>query len=197
MNKEKLLNDYISTMRETSYDSDNKEYMSLSDIEVIDFDNVKGEYVSKKYWPDSQKPIDHIRSCDTFYISDDDKFYLIEFKNGKISRKKQYQIYEKIYDSFIILLDVFNMTVSDWRIKTEFILVYNSKNNKEDNEPENIQDSKSRAEIGNFISSKADENFIRFGLGKYQDYLFNKVFTLTEEEFEEEYVNYWEKELGS
>lgn len=77
-----ILQSSIDTLKNTSYDSNNKEYMTECKDTVINFDKVVKNYYKYKNY----EGIDIIpKSNDALYISNDNEFYFIEFKNGKLN----------------------------------------------------------------------------------------------------------------
>ena len=165
-----------STLKECSYDSDNKEYMISSDLESINFDGLKDKICQNSVC------IKSLKSVDALYLhTEQHHLYLIEFKNGNIEKKvgskydnsklKIMNIKEKIYDSYLILKhkDILNFT----DIKLNFILVYN---------PEKNPDSK--VNLSDHLARRSKRNFVRFGLNKFKGYLYNDVFTMTPDIFE-------------
>ena len=184
-NKMKIFENNISTFKETSIDNDDgkEKYMIESEIKVINFDAVKKEYM--KDMGVSEVPC----SIDALYTNDNENYYFIEFKNG-IVKPKIYNIYNKIYDSLLIFNDITNSTISFCRKNVRFILVYNEeKNNKViDKENTRIQATPSKNKIAKSFSNKAKKKFIMFGLEKFEKLYFKEVFTYTEKEFENEFL---------
>ncbi len=77
----KTYNNYLSTFKDTSYDSENDEYLCMdTDNKVIDYDRI----IAEKYPDSNQRP----KSFDAIYIQDEN-IYLIEFKNEKKPNKKE------------------------------------------------------------------------------------------------------------
>lgn len=180
------------TLKETSYDKANKEYMCDLSCAAIDFDCLKDQFVRSFDLRNVSAP-----SSNDALIVKDDEYIFIEFKNGHINPKIAFEIQKKIYDSFIILSDLCDEVLSDLKKKTSFILVYNGdKNDGHLLEGFNISTRKkgktherenSRNEIVNTLFGLANERLIRFNLEIFLDYLFKDVYTLTLEEFVEEY----------
>ena len=165
-----LLQSHLSTFKETSYDDTNRQYMSDSEVQVVNFDDFKNKYCSLHGWSNST-----FRSTDALWIVSS-KLYLVEFKNGNIFTSKgkicdltNEEIRTKINESIIILSDSFNQCVSDFRNDATFILVYN--------------DSKYRSRIHSYVTQRAGVPLIRFGMTRYKGTLFHDVKTLNESEF--------------
>ena len=104
--------------------------------------------------------------------------------------KKIYNIYNKIYDSLLIFNDITNSTISFCRKNVRFILVYNEEKNNQviDKENSSIQATPSKNKIAKSFSNKAKKKFIMFGLEKFEKLYFKEVFTYTEKEFENEFL---------
>ena len=181
----KIFYNNIFTFKETSIDNDDgkEKYMIESEIKVINFDAVKKEYM--KDMGVSEVPC----SIDALYTNDNENYYFIEFKNG-IVKPKIYNIYNKIYDSLLIFNDITNSTISFCRKNVRFILVYNEEKNNQviDKENSSIQATPSKNKIAKSFSNKAKKKFIMFGLEKFEKLYFKEVFTYTEKEFENEFL---------
>lgn len=173
----------ISTLKETSKDDENNKYMTELELEVVNFDKVKDEYI-RKY-----KTATEIKSVDSLVcINDLDSF--VEFKNGVISyyensKKNSDEIPEhclkkdilhdidwKIRDSLLVFCDVLGETISYTRQNLDFILVYN--------EDKNMY----RDDLKNAILKKSNDELVKFGFKKYEIF-FRKVHTYTENNLNE------------
>ena len=98
-----------STLRNTSYDDNNSEYMTELELPVIDFDNVKEQYLQSIGCQDeSLTSVDALLSktnCNVF----------IEFKNGSFAKKEvRLGIYSKIQDSLLMLCDITDNQISQY-----------------------------------------------------------------------------------
>ncbi len=188
------LRDYEKTLKEVSYDKNNKKYMTESQIRIICFD----DFVTKKYVPKCKLKAT-LSSNDALYCFEEDRYIFIEFKNGRLVDKKNKnfkneelrKLEKKNIDSMFILLDLTNKCFDELVKKTEYILVYN----KENNDIESLQ------EIGSYFikegKSKAEtetiDEIICFGLEKFKGYCFKSIHTYSKEEFEEKFVRKYEK----
>lgn len=191
-----LFRDNMSSLKETSKDSDspNPECMTNSEIAVINFDKVKESYI--KNMKLSHTPC----SNDALYIDKNGDLYFIEFKNGIMTRPIIFNVYNKIYDSLLIFNDIVEQNISFCRKHVNFILVYNEgKNSSEDCDNESKHSSKdcemknqdsSKAKIGKHFYSKAKKKYIRFGLEQFEKLYFQEVFTYTQQEFEDSFLSY-------
>lgn len=183
MNKNFDFSKYKVSIKETSYDDAQKEYMTESQIEVIDFDKVKDEYIHTLKLSESPK------SCDSLYINGDEKIF-IEFKNGKV---KPFEVRKKIYDSILIFSDLINCGISKTRAEIEYILVYNYEANKSNkdyifDQKTNIQESDGYNLFSSIISKNAKEHILKFKLNDFKNYLVKNIYTYTKEEFEDEFI---------
>ncbi len=207
MNSLEIFCNNMSTFKDTSFDkaaflrsknnkrkddsgkvSDCKKeyYMTLSEIEVIDFDGVIANYASSL-------GIGEHRPCssDALYKDEMGQFYFVEFKNGKMKMSTQYNVMEKIYNDLLIFCDIMGQTVSFCRENVNFILVYNESKNlsEETKELDKIDQESSKTKIAKHFTKKAKKKFIRFDLGKFEGLYFKEVFTFTEKEFEKEFLS--------
>lgn len=168
-------------LKECSEDKKNSSFMVESEIKAIDFDDVKDKYC------ESWERNDLLRSNDALYRkSKNDEFYFIEFKNGNLKTRKgekEFALLEKIYDSLFILRETGLRYIPYKYLKINYILVYNEEKN-----PINNSNSKSARHLAGISKKK----FVRFGIDKFENYLFNQVDTVTEKEFEEQFLSRWQ-----
>ena len=159
-----------------SYDDSNDEYLISSDLKAINFDKVKTDFCRES------TTIKSLKSAVALYLhSEHTSIYLFEFKNAIIEKEvdsksvkskiKILEIKEKIYDSYFILKQkkLQNFT----NLKLRFILVYNGEKNPD-----------SKVGISNHLARKSNKTFVRFGLNKFNGYLYDDVFTMTADIFE-------------
>ena len=198
-----ILDEKRKTLKDTSYDDNNKEYMVDSSLEVCDFDEVKNWYVKEKI--PFVKPMP--KSNDALFFSDDGIFF-IEFKNGYIDNAVNFELFKKIYDSLFILFDLgytdMNKhkvnSISYTRLHMNYILVYNQnrycaeKPTRQTTEGFKRQKTTPSASLHRDIlykriSNLANEAFIKFGLDQFKNYLFKNVYTYTVEEFIEKFIS--------
>lgn len=197
-----IIDEKVSTLKETSYDKHNKEYMVDSKLQVCSFDAVKEWYIGNNIPLVNPNP----KSNDVLFFGNDECFF-IEFKNGKIDNKVNFELNKKIYDSLFILFDlkyedkngVLVNSISYTRSKMNYILVYNEEKNsqpgftnqtKEGFERQKARrtDSKHRDILYKSVRNLANEDLIKFGLDQFENYLFKNVYTFTVEEFEERFI---------
>ncbi len=192
-----------SSLKDTSYDSDNGKYMVDSQLQVCSFDEVKNWYIKNKI------PFVHPvpKSNDALFFGENESSF-IEFKNGKIDNEVNFGLNKKIYDSLLILFDLGYVdangnavnSLSYSRANMNYILVYNEEiysnagptrqtvegfNRQEERQKESIH----RNKLYKTIRNLANQEFIKFGLDQFKNYVFKNVYTYTVEEFEKNFIN--------
>lgn len=175
-----ILKEHTCTMKKASTDSAKNENMTECMIKVIDFDKIPNEYSRGKGW--SSVPT----SNDALYRDIEGKWTFIEFKNGTL---KTADIYRKIYDSLIMLIDI--GIVKDFqyiRDNFNYILVYNDEKNKK------IQKSESRDLIYCNIMERAKQEEKILDIGKLEGYLFKETHTFTKKQFNDRFIQLMEEQ---
>lgn len=191
-----------STLKATSYDNDNDEYMVDSELAVCDFDAVKEWYIKNKTPYANPNP----KSNDELVVGNEESFF-IEFKNGKIDNTVNFELNKKIYDSLFILFDLKYSdrqgrcmdSISYTRSCMNYILVYNEKRYSEAGPTRQTKEgltrqktearpSAHRNRLYGMVRELANEQFILFGLDQFKNYLFKNVYTYTEQQFEEKFI---------
>lgn len=181
-----ILSGHMSTLKETSLDKRDDQtqvYMTESVRPAINFDHVKEEYVRPLGLNEAPK------SNDALLTDGKGTLIFVEFKNGYMDKIKQYAVRKKIYDSILILSDIVSAGISDLRICTEYILVYNETVNEKNpdlikEKKTHIQSSTSFNDFAKSVSRLAGEEYVCFGVKIFENYCFRKVHTYTEKEFE-------------
>lgn len=172
------------SLKETSMDDSdvsNIRYMTQSMMEVIDFDQVKRQYINALgMTEESASSVDAIipfKDCISF----------VEFKNGKVNNRN---IKDKARDSLLVFMDITKKNISYTRDRVEFIVVYNLDKNPLPNQikKELVQESPSRIAIGDYFSAKGKRELVLFDLERYEGLYFSKVHTYSAEAFEK-YLN--------
>lgn len=176
--------DFKKTLKGCSNDNKNKDYMTESELEAINFDRIKEKYAG-------QLGLDKgiVRSTDALLkCNGTGLLYFIEFKNGKLVRNsiskdkivddpiKVAEIKEKVRDSLLIYNDITHSNISYTRNNAVFILVYNEQKNDRGN---------SLNLIHNNIMRRAKKEEIRFQLACFEKIYFKEVHTYTESQFTE------------
>lgn len=94
-----IFRESLSTLKTTSvddHDSLTQNFMTGSERTVVDFDLVKERYIEHLGLSDIPK------SNDALLDAGEGKLVFIEFKNGYIDKRMQFDIRRKIYDSTLI-----------------------------------------------------------------------------------------------
>ena len=176
----------MSTLKETSIDDhDNAHiaYMTYSERDAINFDDVKRAYIRTLNL--SEEP----KSNDALFLTNANELVFVEFKNGFMDAPKKYAVRKKIYDSIIILTDILNMGISSLRDHMQYILVYNESVNNEENDVKKkksyVQSSSAFDSFAKSVSKLAKKEYICFGIRIFENYCFKEVHTYTEKEFEQ------------
>ena len=177
----KLLNRFSDTFKIISEDvnkSEAEKYMTLCEKPAVNFDKVKDDFIKNKAL--TATPL----SCDALYMIAEDNWFMIEFKNGIIEVKKNYEIKMKIIESLLIFSEIFSQTTQFTRNNVTFILVYNEK----------IQHGKKQFEdtglnaLKNPLFKLAKIPRMRFGLHRFKNLYFKEVHTYSKKEFETEFI---------
>lgn len=198
-----IIDEKNSTLKDTSFDEDNDIYMVDSKLEVCAFDDVKEWYVQNRTPLAKPNP----KSNDVLFFGETESFF-IEFKNGKINNAVNFEINKKIYDSLLILFDLKYVdrdgravdSISYTRENMNYILVYNEEKYLEARPTRQTKDgferqdvevtaSKHRDILFSTVRKLAKEEWIKFGLDQFKNYLFKNVCTYTVKEFEENFIN--------
>ena len=174
----KLYDNCKTTLKETSKDSKNNEYITFSALEVYNFDAVRDAY----YDNNNLRPVaEEVNACDVLYVDQkqNDERYLIEFKNSPLSTSNinHTEIKEKILGSLLILTDIKQISISETRKNTKFILVYS-------NEKEVRNRFKTAEKSRVFVIPK------KFNLKKYEKIYYKQCLILGNDEFQKRYVNH-------
>ena len=176
----KVLKKYLCTMTRASKDTTKDEAMCESNITVINFDKIPNEYTRGKGWRGVPK------SNDALYIDDDNKWFFVEFKNGTIHKE---DIYRKIYDSLIMLIEL--KIIPDFEFARQnitYILVYNEGKHSK------IQQSQGRNQNMNYLLRLSGKENRMFDIYKLEDYLLKETHTYTKDLFNTNFIIPKEKE---
>ena len=199
-----IIDEKIDTLKETSYDKENNTYMVESNLLVCSFDKVKEWYIENKIPYTNPNP----KSNDALFFGEDTCFF-IEFKNGKIDNRVNFELNKKIYDSLFILFDLHYKdkngelvnSISYTRNHMNYILVYNeekyaeagptaqTKEGLKRQEESRVTTSKHRDKLFSTMRKLAKEELIKFGLDQFENYLFKEVHTYTVKDFEENFIH--------
>lgn len=180
---------YISSLKDTSYNKNANTFLTNSDLQVINFDKVKDNFAS-------DKKISSPSSVDALYYNNG-ILYFIEFKDAEC---KEHILHKKIYDSIIILSSKLNISVNEIVENSIYIVVYSSEKNKDmiskiyknkDITSENfIENPNEYYDITNAFMKSYNQYTILFKLEQYKNYLFKDVYTISENTFNENKSNF-------
>ncbi|GHT61350.1 hypothetical protein FACS1894109_19830 [Spirochaetia bacterium] len=154
-------------------------YMTACRKPVVNFDKFKGEFIRGMALPEA--PL----SCDAFYMSASGELFLIEFKNGRIEAKKNFEIKVKIFESLLILLEKLDKTIEFTRRNLTFILVYNEDISHGQSQFDNTD---GLLAIQHNIFALSRSPMIRFGLHRFKNIYFKEIYTYSRAEFEANFV---------
>ena len=164
-----IFSDHRDTLKEMSKDTSQgqSQYMTERMEEAVNFDLVKRAYTNNLGLSEETAS-----SCDSLAFLSAGPIF-IEFKNGKV---KTADVKTKIRDSLLIYGGITGQTIADTRMQMEFVLVYNGQ--------KNLDKSQSKAAIIAHLANRANTEYIRFDLERFQTLYFKAVHTYTPEEFE-------------
>lgn len=174
------------TLRECSYDSDNREYLVDCEDPAICCDEVVKRY-NAQVGGIREPP----KSVDAVFVGDDGRCTFIEFKNKALDKSLSYETRRKAYDTLLILGDMQGVRIGETRSDSDLVLVYSgAKTHKKGrtNEAGRVEVSRSES-FSNFaktIAKMAKTHFIDAGMGVLKRYCFHDVFVCTEDEFQKE-----------
>lgn len=179
-NLPELLRKHLCTLKKASMDTTNRQAMCESKIMVVNFDKIPNEYASGRGWSGVPK------SNDALYIDTKNKWFFVEFKNGTV---KKDEIYRKIYDSLIMLVELGLIPNLDFaRNNINYILVYNEEKTSK------CPPSESRDITYGYFGKLAQTEKRLFDIDKFEKYLFHETHTYTKELFQEKFIDQKEKE---
>ena len=91
-----VMQSMTATLKHCSKDDASSDYMTESRLLAVNFDRFS------KYYCQVVKMAQQPKTNVALYCTEDGKWYFVEFKNGSI---KKDEIYRKIYDSLIMLIE--------------------------------------------------------------------------------------------
>lgn len=120
---------------------------------------------------------------------------LVEFKNGTLvsdsgkSNRAADRIKMKAYCSVLLLMELTSVSLGEFRKSVDYALVYNPRKN-EAGSAKGVAVSSTRPldALAQHLHGKARKRFVRFGLHALEGFCFNRVYTLTADEFESCYL---------
>lgn len=169
-----------TTLKKTSYNDAAHCHMTESLLSVVDFDDVKNEYIRIH-------PCFPIPSSNDALAIIDGKLYFIEFKDGNM-QSEIHDVKRKIFESLLIFCDIINDTISFTRQQVNYILVYNKQKSetyiKRLLKRNEVQETPSLDSLMNDLGKLADYNIDYFGLRKqFQNIYLKDVYTYKKEDF--------------
>ncbi len=170
---------YLSSIKDTSYNKSANIFLTNSDLQVINFDKVKDNFAS-------DKKINYPKSVDALYYNDG-ILYFIEFKDAEC---KEHILHKKIYDSIIILSSKLNISVNEIVKNSIYIVVFSSEKNKDITSKNYIENPTEYYDITNAVGNFFQEHTILFNLEQYKNYLYKDVYTVNEISFNENITHY-------
>ena len=176
----KIFSDNVSNLHDVSKDTSVNPivYMTASTKQCFSFDDIKRDFTKNNKI--SQQPC----SADALFVNDKgDYIAFIEFKNGTLGTKEVFKIYEKMYCCSIILSNIIKKPTDFIKDNIDFYIVYNGEKNSV-----GITPSKSRDVIAKSVYRLAKKNMVDFNVEQFERFLYRKVYTYTEKEFEQEFV---------
>jgi len=173
-----VLAEHLTTLKRTSKDDANATFMMESGLRVVHFDKIPPIYAKGKGWEAVPK------SNDALYV-DGNRWFFIEFKNGNIKRD---DIYRKIYDSLIMMIELGIIDGFQFsRENINYILVYNADMYSK------CPKSESREKTFSYVFKLAQKEEKLFDIELLEGYLFHEVHTYTKELFHENFVSVMER----
>ena len=141
------------------------QYMSEIKTNVIDFDEVK-----KNYLKENGMLEDNAKSVDALY-NVNNKICLAEFKNGDFTSG---EIIEKALSSAMMFMDITDYRLNEFRKDSIFVLVYNPEEKKVEK----------RQTIAALKSRMSKKRYSKFDLYHLWDFCFGEVVEIEKEEFD-------------
>ncbi len=177
---------FAMSIRQASYDDAKREYLVEHDLPVYNLDDIK-EYVCRNLRDNS-----FTKSVDAYYVREDGREYLIEFKNQNPEDVPRRAIKEKAYDSLYLLLLTFDQrkSLEETAKNVSLVVVYNEKAsgiyqathyNKSSSFDKMVQKFGQLAKAGN-------SRPIRFGISYLKGRLYREIYTVDVEDFLENFV---------
>lgn len=176
-----ILLDNRKSLRETSKDTSDPndiQYMTSSEMEVVNFDLVKRHYANG--FGLSEEVVTSVDAIVPF----ENGILFVEFKNGKVNNR---EIKDKARDSLLIFLEIIGEDLAFSRGNIDFVVVYNLEKNPlpRQGQKGQLQETPSRVSIANHFMEKAKKEFICFDLERYERIYYRNIHTYSKERFEE------------
>lgn len=180
LNSYEIFSESRQSLKETSKDDSNSQdiqYMTTSEMEVINFDLVKMKYANAlDLSEESATSVDAI-------LPFRDGIIFLEFKNGIVNNRN---IKDKARDSLLIFLGIIKKSIEYSRRYIDFVVVYNAEKNplSSQEKKRRLQETPSRVSIATCLMNKAGEEFVRFDLERYKTLYYRNIHTYTKDNFD-------------
>lgn len=140
-------------------------------LQAVNFDKVKENWYQERF-------PNQVKSCDALYYHDDN-YYLLEFKTGKVNGL---DVFRKIYDSIIGLMEHKKLTLDECRRQLNVILIANHAENSPNAPLDNHLQKQSQWEysMDKSFLEKLKDNDIR----RLTNYLVKWAYRMTPDVFE-------------
>lgn len=163
--------DYKASLKETSEDKQNKQYMMPEAEEsVVHFENATKAFVKNRGIVIPKNEPQPLKAVDALMVKDG-LILFVEFKNGKNIDPRDLR--DKIRHSILTFLAVTSLTMADLQASAVMIVVYN---------PDAV---KSETKLSAAVARNAGECIFSRGLGYIQRMFLREVRAYTPKEFEE------------
>ena len=189
---------HLGTLRDASVDSTNHAWMIDSSFPAVCLDEVAGSYARENRF---QK----VHSTDALVCGrvaapepqdgGDEVVALVEFKNGALvsdsgkPNRAADGIKMKAYCSVLLLMELTGVSLGEFRKSVDYVLVYNPlKNEASSVKSVAVSSTGSLDALAQHLHNKAHKRFVRFGLHTLEGFCFNRVYTLTADEFKSCYL---------
>ncbi|USS86945.1 hypothetical protein M3M38_02445 [Fructilactobacillus cliffordii] len=173
--KEKNMDQFIDRITDASFDDSQCQSLVISDVKVLNFDKIKENFENKKF--------KYFKSADTMFWLDSnfDDIIFVEFKNGQYKHVKNKDLRMKIYDSMIILSNIFELTICQIFNKVRYVIVYNDEFPSINKIHEEIADLANTESIKTGWMNKIES------MESLENVIVKKIDGLTSEEFKYEF----------
>lgn len=188
----------LCTLGDASVDSTNHTQMIDSSPPVVNLDEVAKEYADEGRFQGFHSTDALVCGRIVLPESQDDVsdiVALVEFKNGRLTsesgkpNKDVDGIKMKAYCSVLLLMDLTSASLGEFRESVDYVLVYNPLKNKAGSvKGVAVSSTGSLDVMAQHLHDKANKRFVRFGLHALEGFCFNRVYTLTTEEFKNNYL---------
>ncbi len=189
----------LGTLKDASADSTNHICMVDSSFPAVCLDKVAEAYASEnrfqKFHSTDALVCGRVAASEP-QASDSEVVVLVEFKNGTLvsgsgrPNRDADGVKMKAYCSVLLLMELTGVSLAEFRKSVDYVLVYNPlKNEASSAKSVAVSSTGSLDVLAQHLHDKAHKRFVRFGLHALEGFCFNKVYTLTTDEFEGCYLH--------